>query len=145
MNVRKMSECRMKYCKTEYETSQAHELKTQELTKILSQLATVKSMSKIDKIFKKYEKIAMKSPQIIYSRCIYKHCKKRFIKIFKILIDNVDDGYKRLNLQHYVPEFVQRANNLINKPTHTDSELLQISFYILLSIYSLGNQRPVKK
>lgn len=134
-----MNDCRVKHCKNEYEKSRIHEEKTQELTKIYKSFGKIKTMDELKKKFNKFKKLSLKSPQIIYSKCIYKHCKKRLLHAVKVLIKNLASVKKNLILPPYIPQVIKDANLLIKKKTHDDSDILLLSFYLVLSVYVVSN------
>ena len=142
-----MYKCKMKHCNTEFEETKIHVLTTKELPKIYMKLVNIKSISTIDKLYKEFEKLALDSPQITYSRCIYNNCKKDFLKNFNILITHLENvnNNKNIILKAYVPEILRRSHLLLEKDTHTDSEILQMSFYQILTVFAISNQKPVNK
>jgi len=134
-----MNDCRIKHCNNEYEQTKIHELKTQELTEIYKSFGKIKTMDELKILFNKFENLSLKSPQIIYSKCIYKHCKKRLLHAVNVLIKNLTLVKKNLILPPYIPQVIKDANLLIKKTKHNDTDILLLSFYLVLSVYVVSN------
>jgi hypothetical protein len=103
-------------------------------------LTTVNNIKGVDKLYKEFEKKALKSPQIIYSRCVYSKCKKLMLKNFTLLLDTLKRiYYNKINILHsYVPEIIKRGDALLKKNTYTDSDILQMSFYLILGVVAVS-------
>jgi tRNA U34 5-carboxymethylaminomethyl modifying enzyme MnmG/GidA len=128
----------MNHCKKEYEASQAHELKTKELSKIFANFGKANNIGDIDKLFKDFKKLAFKSPQITYSKCVYNKCKDTTINAIEStlkLFETLYNTKKEAVSQSYAPIILQRCHKLLEKKKHSANEILQISFYTILLVF----------
>jgi hypothetical protein len=133
-----MDTCSRTICKKEYQATQAHGLKTKELSVIFANFTKATKISDINKLYKDFKKIIFKSPHITHFKCVYNNCNETMIKSIESVLKLFETLYNSKNkvvLQTYALIILDRCHKLLDKNKHTTNEIIQIAFYTILLTY----------